>query len=47
MRCGLAGVPTEELIFPDEIHEFLLYRDWLTAYKATAAFLEKHLLPTQ
>ena len=40
------NVPVQELIFPDEIHEFLLYRDWLAAYKASAAFLEEHLQPT-
>lgn len=38
-------VRVEELIFPDEIHEFLLYRDWLAAYKATAEFLERELKP--
>lgn len=39
------NVPVEELIFPDEIHEFLLYRDWLAAYQATAEFLERKLKP--
>lgn len=39
------NVPVGELIFPDEIHEFLLYRDWLASYKATAAFLEQKLSP--
>jgi dipeptidyl aminopeptidase/acylaminoacyl peptidase len=35
--------PFEELIFPNEIHDFLLHRDWVTAYKATAQFFVKHL----
>jgi len=36
-------VPVEELIFPDEIHDFLLHRDWLAAYSAGAEFFAKHL----
>ena len=37
------GVHVEQLVFPDEVHDFLLYRDWLRAYKATAAFLDREL----
>ena len=37
-------VPVEELIFPDEIHEFLLYRHWRESYEAADRFFEKHLL---
>jgi dipeptidyl aminopeptidase/acylaminoacyl peptidase len=37
------GVHFEELIFPDEIHDFLLYRDWVAAYTAAANFLDTHL----
>lgn len=36
-------VDVEELIFPDEIHDFLLHRDWLAAYAAAADFFAKHL----
>ncbi|MFL6463309.1 MAG: S9 family peptidase [Bryobacteraceae bacterium] len=36
-------VPFEELIFPNEIHDFLLHCDWVTAYKATAQFFTKQL----
>jgi dipeptidyl aminopeptidase/acylaminoacyl peptidase len=36
-------VEVEELIFPDEVHEFLLYRDWLTAYARSADFLIRRL----
>jgi dipeptidyl aminopeptidase/acylaminoacyl peptidase len=32
-------VEFEELIFPDEIHDFLLRRDWVHAYIASAEFL--------
>jgi dipeptidyl aminopeptidase/acylaminoacyl peptidase len=38
-------VPVEELIFPDEVHAFLLHRDWLAAYTAEAAFFERILKP--
>ena len=37
------GVPVETLIFPDEIHEFLLHSDWLKAYTAEAKFFERIL----
>lgn len=39
-------VDFQELIFPDEVHEFLLYRHWLQSYEAAARFLEQHLLPS-
>ena len=34
-------VEFEELIFPDEIHDFLLRRDWVRAYNATADFFSR------
>jgi dipeptidyl aminopeptidase/acylaminoacyl peptidase len=37
------GVPMELRIFPDEVHDFLLYRTWLAAYDASAKFLSHHL----
>jgi hypothetical protein len=36
-------VDFEELIFPDEIHDFLLRRDWVRAYAAGAEFLGRKL----
>jgi len=39
------GVPFEELILPDEIHDFLLWKDFVQAYSATAEFLERQLNP--
>ena len=36
-------VDFEELIFPDEIHDFLLRRDWVRAYSASADFLSRKL----
>ena len=37
------NVPFEELIFPDEIHDFLTHDHWLKAYDAAATFLDKYL----
>jgi dipeptidyl aminopeptidase/acylaminoacyl peptidase len=37
-RLRAQKVPAEELIFPDEIHDFLLWRNWIRAYTATEAF---------
>jgi dipeptidyl aminopeptidase/acylaminoacyl peptidase len=36
------GVEFEQLVFPDEIHDFLLRRTWLAAYHATIEFFDKH-----
>ncbi len=33
----------EELIFPNEIHDFLLWRDWVKAYESTADFFTRKL----
>jgi dipeptidyl aminopeptidase/acylaminoacyl peptidase len=37
------GVEMEELVLPDEIHDFLLWRSWVAAYRASVEFLEEHL----
>jgi dipeptidyl aminopeptidase/acylaminoacyl peptidase len=36
-------VHVEQLIFPDEIHDFLTHERWLQAQKATADFFDRHL----
>lgn len=36
------NVPFELLVFPDEIHDFLLHRTWLAAYHASSDFFDKH-----
>lgn len=36
-------VHLEQLIFPDEVHGFLLHRNWVAAYKATADFFDRML----
>jgi dipeptidyl aminopeptidase/acylaminoacyl peptidase len=40
------GVPFEEHVFPDEIHGFLLHRSWVTAYKLSADFFNRHFMTT-
>jgi dipeptidyl aminopeptidase/acylaminoacyl peptidase len=37
------GVECELLIFPDDLHGFLLHRNWVKAYKATASFFDRKL----
>ncbi len=38
-------VHVEQLVFPDEVHGFLLNRSWIRAYTAAAGFLDRHLGP--
>ncbi|MBI4499951.1 MAG: S9 family peptidase, partial [Gemmatimonadetes bacterium] len=42
-RLRKYGVSFEEMIIPDDIHDFLLHRNWVRADSATAAFFEKTL----
>jgi dipeptidyl aminopeptidase/acylaminoacyl peptidase len=37
------NVQFEELIIPDEIHDFLMHQHWVEAYKATADFFARKL----
>ena len=37
------GVAFEQLIFPDEVHGFLLHRNWVAAYEAALDFFERKL----
>ena len=37
------GVVFEELILPNEIHDFLLHRSWVRAYEATSDFFDRKL----
>jgi dipeptidyl aminopeptidase/acylaminoacyl peptidase len=39
------GVEFEQLIFPDEVHDFLLHANWLRAYAAAADFLDRKIGP--
>ena len=36
-------IPFEQLIFPDEIHDFLMWRSWVRAYGAGANFFDRVL----
>jgi dipeptidyl aminopeptidase/acylaminoacyl peptidase len=36
-------VHVEQLVFPDEVHFFLLYKNWLKAYEATYEFISRQL----
>jgi dipeptidyl aminopeptidase/acylaminoacyl peptidase len=38
------GVDVEQLIFPDEVHDFLLHKNWLAAYTASFDFLSRKLV---
>ena len=42
-RLREKGVEIEQLIFPDEIHDFLLDRNWLAAYHATSDFFDRRV----
>src|SRR6266705_1724414 len=44
-RLRRQGVRAEELVFPDEVHDFLLWRHWIEAYRATADFFDRELRP--
>ncbi len=37
------GVHVEEKVFPDEVHDFLLHRNWVKAYELTADFFNREL----
>jgi dipeptidyl aminopeptidase/acylaminoacyl peptidase len=37
------GVHVEQLVFPDEVHSFLLHRNWVKAYEATFEFIDRQL----
>jgi dipeptidyl aminopeptidase/acylaminoacyl peptidase len=38
------GVEYSDLVFPDEIHDFLRQESWLKAYHATSDFLDRKLM---
>jgi dipeptidyl aminopeptidase/acylaminoacyl peptidase len=37
------GVQFEEMIFPDEVHDFLRHENWLRTYHAAVAFFDRKL----
>src|SRR6187401_2288614 len=36
-------VEVEQLVFPDEVHDFLRHQNWVRGYKATAEFFNRRL----
>ena len=40
-RLRRQNVEIEQIIFPDEIHDFLLWRTWVKGYKAAAEFFDR------
>jgi dipeptidyl aminopeptidase/acylaminoacyl peptidase len=42
-RLRAQHVPFEQMILPDEIHGFLMWKDWVRAYSATAEFFDRTL----
>lgn len=38
------GIPHELIVYPDEVHDFLLHSRWLHAFGATDDFFDRHLL---
>jgi dipeptidyl aminopeptidase/acylaminoacyl peptidase len=43
-RLRRQNVDMEEIVFPDEIHDFLLWRTWVRGYAATAEFFNRRLM---
>lgn len=41
----LRAIPHDVLVFPDEVHGFLLHRSWLEAYRATAEWFDRWMGP--
>lgn len=44
-RLDAQGVRYEEMVVPNEIHDFLRHQDWLKADQASVRFLERELKP--
>ena len=37
------GVYFEQIVFPDEVHDFLMWKSWVRAYEATSDFFDRKL----
>jgi N-acyl-D-aspartate/D-glutamate deacylase/dipeptidyl aminopeptidase/acylaminoacyl peptidase len=47
VRLRERNVPFEQIVYPDEVHDFLLHRNWIAIYKAAADFFDRHLKTTK
>jgi len=43
-RLRTKGVDVEELVIPDDIHDFLLFRNWVRVSQATAEYFERRFM---
>ena len=43
-RLRAQKVHVEELIYPDEIHDFLMWKSWIKAYRVTEEFFRRELV---
>lgn len=37
------GVEVEQLVFPDEVHSFILHKNWVAAYEAAIDFIQRQI----
>lgn len=37
------GISVEQLVFPDEVHSFILHRNWVKAYEAAIEFIQRQI----
>lgn len=42
-RLEAKNIKVENLVFPDEVHGFLLHRSWVSAYEATKGWFDRYL----
>jgi dipeptidyl aminopeptidase/acylaminoacyl peptidase len=42
-RLRQEKVAFEQIVFPDEVHDFLLHRHWVAVYHAASDFFDRHL----
>ena len=42
-RLRAQNVELKQIVYPDEVHDFLLHRHWMEIYRAAAAFFDTHL----
>jgi dipeptidyl aminopeptidase/acylaminoacyl peptidase len=42
-RLRTQNVHVEQLVFPDEVHGFLMWKSWIRAYGATEEFLGREM----